>query len=168
VGTIWFEPRDDWRERHRLGGDALRRAWGLGLGRIPWEVFVTLTFNPRLVRDVTRELASREAFWWLCHVARLRRRPVVWACAVERHKIEGWHAHAVLENLGRPGWDNLLGPWRERNGNAHVEPVYGSSGIAMYTTKQAAYSEVMLSDTITRWKAKSLASPIVVRLEPEV
>ena len=168
MGTIWVEPDDDWRERRRLSGDVLHRAWGEVLGRILWEVFVTLTFNPKIVRNVSRELASREAFWWLCHVARLRRRPVMWACAVERHKTEGWHIHAVLENLGRPSWKNLLGAWHERNGHAHVEPVYSRTGIAMYMTKQVGYSEVMLSDTISLCKAKTLASHIVVPLEPEV
>lgn len=168
MSTIWLEQQDDWRERRRLSGDELRRAWGEVLGRIRWEMFVTLTFNGKQVRDVSRDLAAREAFWWLCHVARLRRRPVLWACAVERHKTKGWHAHAVLEGLGEPNWRNLVGAWRERNGNAHVEPVYSGTGIAMYATKQVTCREVMLSDTITLARMKTLAPRIVVPLEPEV
>jgi hypothetical protein len=70
--------------------------------------------------------------------------------------------------LGDPNWKNLLAAWQERNGNADARPVYSGAGIAMYTTKQVAHNEVILSDTITQRKFKALASDIVVSLEPEL
>lgn len=170
MGAIRLRERnDDWRERARLHGRELPRAWGKWFGRIPWEVFATLTFDTKVVFPVSRELASREAFWWLGLVAHLCRRPVAWAYVVERGKSGLYHVHAVLVGAGRPNRKTLESVWRMRNGQAVVKPVRDVTGIALYTTKQATDGEVVLSDTVTLTRFKALAPDIVVPFagEPE-
>ena len=168
MGSIRLrDVNDDRREHARLRGGELVRAWGEYLGRIPWQLSATLTFDPKRVFPVSRELASREAFWWLGLVAHLCRRAVAWAYVVERGKSGLWHAHAVLVDAGRPNRKTLEGVWRMRNGHAVVKPVHSVTGIALYTTKQATDGEVVLSDMVTLTRFKTLALDIVVPLARE-
>ncbi len=168
MGTIGLRGvNDDWRERDRLRGGALVRAWSDYLGRIPWQLSATLTFDPMRVFPVSRDLASSEAFWWLGLVARLCRRPVTWAYVVERSQRGLWHAHALLVDAGRPNRRTLEGVWRMRNGHAVIKAVDSVKGIALYTTKQATDGEVVLSDTVTLTRFKTLASGTVVPLVKE-
>lgn len=51
-----------------------------------------------------------------------------------------------------------------RNGMAVAKPVHSVTEIALYTTKSATDGEVVISDTITLRRFKSLASGIVVPL----
>src|SRR5689334_19944682 len=89
-----------------LRGDELKRAWAQFLGRVGWEFFVTLTFDPNRVPDVDRALAVSEARWWCGDVARLTRTPVGWIIAAERGHGGRWHAHVLLVGLPEHG----LGP----------------------------------------------------------
>ncbi len=158
---------DDWRSRSRLRGRELVSAWSGYLGRIPWQLSATLTFDPKKVFPATRELACREAFWWVGLVARLCRRPVAWAYVVERGRSGLWHAHAVLVDAGSPNHKTLESVWRMRNGHAVIKPVRDVTGIALYTTKQATDGEVVLSDTVTLARFKALAQHVVVPLAGE-
>lgn len=158
---------DDWSGRTRLRGDELSRVWGEWIGRIPWEIFVTLTFDSERGFRLSRDMASREAFWWLGLVARLCRKPLAWAYAIERGKSGLWHVHALIMGAGEPNWSTLEGVWRMRNGMAVAKPVHSVAGIALYTTKQATGGEVVLSDTVTLTRFKTLASGIVVALRGE-
>ena len=168
MGTIRLrDVNDGWRERDRLRGGALVRAWSDYLGCIPWQLSATLTFDPKKVFPVPRELASREAFWWLGLVSHLCRRPAAWAYVVERGKSGLWHAHAVLVGAGRPDRKTLVGVWHMRNGHAVLTSVNDVKGIALYTTKQATDGEVVLSDTVTLTRFKRLASGMVVPLVGE-
>jgi hypothetical protein len=45
-------------------------AWIDFLSRVPWELLVTLTFDPKKVFPVNRHLADREAFEWCALLAR--------------------------------------------------------------------------------------------------
>lgn len=161
------DDKDDWRERDRLRGVAIAGAWNDYLGRIPWQLAATLTFDPKRVFPVSRELASREAFWWLGLLARVCRRPVAWAYVTERSTNGLWHAHAVLADAGRPNRRTLESVWRMRNGHARIKPVHSVVGIALYTTKQATDGEVVLSDTVTRARFRTLAPVTVVPLSGE-
>ncbi len=153
--TRWPRPIVDegWRARLRLRGEELKAAWSAFLGRVPWEWFVTLTFDPKVRFAVSRELASREAFRWLNDVARAWRKPIAWAYSTERGKSGRWHAHVLVAGAGRTSFGGAGVIWRERNGHAHVEPVYSGHGAVLYTTKAAALEgEVVLSDTLVKYR----------------
>ena len=98
----WYGPIGDdrWTGRVRLNRDRLR-GWARFLGRFKWEFFITLTFDPRRVFPVGRELADREAFEFCKDVARAARRPIGWAYVVEPGKGGCWHAHVILIGLDR-------------------------------------------------------------------
>ncbi len=155
-------------------GELLRRqdlhsAWGKVLGRIRWELFVTLTFDPKRVFPLNSERAMREARKWCDHASWMYRRPLGWACAPERGKSGHWHAHVLL--IGVPavnGTPSLLqeaqSVWRVRNGFIAVERVTGVSGIAMYTSKEAAVTgEMVVSDNIGEYRS-ALADTETVKL----
>jgi hypothetical protein len=102
VATIRLrDVNDDWRLRERLRGQAAARTWAAYLGRIPWQFSAALTFDCKRVFPVSRDLASKEAFNWLCLVAHLSRRPVAWAYVMERSRGGLWHAHACMAYLRR-------------------------------------------------------------------
>lgn len=144
---------DDWRARSRVRGEELSAAWGQWLAPVAWQLMVTLTFDPKRVFPVNAALANREAFWWCGQVGRLLRRPVGWLYAVERGRAGAWHAHGLL--VGVPG---ELGKapaamWEQRNGRFHAQPVTGSRGAVLYTSKDAALSgEIVLSDTLACYR----------------
>jgi hypothetical protein len=54
-----------------------------------------------------------------------------------------------------------------RNGQAVIKPVYSAKGVALYTTKEAADGEVVLSDATTLTRFKALATDVVVPLVRE-
>src|SRR4051812_1956118 len=86
---------DDW-QHGRLRRRALHTAWAKWLGRLPWELFVTLTFDPKRVFPVNQDRASREAQKWCNETSRIYRRPIGWVVAPERGTSGQWHAHALL------------------------------------------------------------------------
>jgi hypothetical protein len=154
---------DRWEGRTRAAGDILARAWSNYLSRIPWEFFASLTFDPKRVFPVSRECASREAFWWCGSLGHLYRRTVTWIYVVERGHTGLWHAHALIIGAGeQPRWLAALETWRERNGKIDLQPVSDVRGVAMYTTKElAAEGEIVLSDTLARYKNCLASSPVV-------
>ena len=85
--TQWPVTREArWSGRYRLRGDALSRAWGVFLGRVPWELFVTLTFDPKRVFPASERRASREAFRWCNDTAHTFRSALVSACSRTRRR----------------------------------------------------------------------------------
>ena len=86
----------DYSSRVRVRGAALLVAWVDFLSCIPWEFFVTLTFDPKRVFPVDCTRAEREAFRWCGQVGYALRRPVGWLIALERHASGQWHAHVLL------------------------------------------------------------------------
>ncbi len=150
----WPQPRTDdrWTNRARFRRDGLREAWASFLGRVPWEVFVTLTFDPARTFPVGRELASREAFWWCGFVGHVFRRPIGWAYAVERGTGGSWHAHGLFIGIGDRPWTAPTAAWRERNGHVDVQGVADSRRVALYTAKSINDDEVVLSDTLGQYR----------------
>lgn len=157
----------NWKERERLRGPELSRAWATWLGVVEWQLFATLTFDPKRRFPVGMELASREAFWWCTQTGVLLRRPVGWLYAVERGRGGIWHAHALLAGVAAGLGPVLPAMWEQRNGIFHQRPVDGTSRAVLYTTKDAALNgEIVLSDTIRRYMASASALPRVA-LHPD-
>jgi hypothetical protein len=146
----------------------LATAWATFLGRVPWEWFITLTFDPKRRFPISRDLASREAFWWCGLVGQVYRIPVAWVYAIERTSTGSHHVHVLFVGLHHnPRWTPVVEPWRERNGSVvDVRRVNDIDGVALYTTKSvAAHGEVVWSDTLSRYR-KSLARVVTVPLVP--
>src|SRR5262249_52989821 len=140
------------RRNGGLRGQELAQAWGQFLGRIPWQSFVSLTFDPKRRFPVDRDLASREACRWCDLVAYATRRPIGWAVAAERGRGGLWHAHALLAGTSVKALDGPVAIWNARNGHAHVQRVQSVTGVAMYSAKDVAHGgEVMVSDTLGRF-----------------
>jgi hypothetical protein len=168
VGTTrWPLPfeHDRWAQRTRGTPDTLAAAWASFLGHIPWQWFVTLTFDPTRRFPVTRELASREAYRWCGLVGYTYRNPVAWVYAIERHKSGSHHAHVLLVGLvEKANVTAAVELWRERNGRVYAQPVAGTSRLTLYATKSAsADGEIVLSDTLERYRTR-LAPNITVGL----
>jgi len=153
--TQWLEQRAgvDWRHRLSVRGRVLKPAWGEFLGGIPWDVFATLTFDPKRTFPISAATASREAFWWCGQAGRLLRRPVAWMYAPERHKSGRWHVHALLANV--PTRNAVLKAiWEARNGLADLRPVRDGRISVEYLVKSAGEGgEIVLSDTLRRYRA---------------
>ena len=163
---------DDWRERRYLRGDAIQHAWVGFLGFLPWQLFVTLTIDPkRLSSGISCHRISREAFGWCNDACRTYRRPMGWVYAPERTRSGRWHAHALL--IGVPvirGEVSTLpeaaGIWKARNGRIDIRRVYEAAGAMLYATKQAAATgEIVVSDTLGTYR-RSLAATRAVDLCP--
>jgi hypothetical protein len=154
---LHHETPDEWRSG-RLRRKAVHRAWAQWLGRLPWELFVTLTFDPKRVFPVNENRACREAAQWCEDTARLYRLHMGWVYAPERGTSGQWHAHALL--IGGPrrkGEASCLpeaaGMWRARNGSIDVQRIDGVPGVTLYTTKQAAATgAIVMSDTLRRYR----------------
>jgi hypothetical protein len=137
----------DWSCRNYRRRGELAAAWSDLLSRMPWELFVTLTFDPKRVFPVDRIQASREAFWWCCETARIYRTPIAWAYAPERGASGLWHVHALLAGTP-PGLTAAAPMWKERNGHIDVRPVWEIRGATLYASKSAAATgEIVWSDT---------------------
>jgi hypothetical protein len=138
----------------RLRGTDLEQAWGDFLGGVPWELFVTLTFDPKRWRSVDRNLAVKEATWWCYQVGRLTRRPVAWLIAPERHQSGSWHSHVLLVGLPPAGLGGAPeAMWKQRCGRIDVRNVYAGRQVVVYATKSAALAAcVELSDTLKRYR----------------
>lgn len=138
----------------RVRGDALPRAWADFLGRVPWQLFVTLTFDPKRWPSVDQRLTRKEAMWWCQQVGRLLRRPVAWLVAAEQGRGGRWHAHVLLVGIGDGLGKAPEAMWQQRCGQIDVRPVRGGARAVVYTTKSAALTgEVELSDTLSRYRS---------------
>jgi len=170
--TSWPSPRsnDRWEDRTWADPWVLHRAWGEFIGRIPWEWFVTLTFDPKRRFPVSRELASREAFIWCGLVGLAYRRAVTWVYAVERNASGLHHVHVLAAGLPNPRWSVVVEVWRERNGRmVDIREVsYEPPRLALYACKSAASDgEIVLSDTVERYRKELAGEPIVILFADE-
>ena len=166
--TRWpvMMPGDDVRRRHRLRGKALQDAWIHFLGPLPWQSFVTLTFDPKRVYPVNCAKAGREAFTWCNLAARTLRCPLGWVYAPERSRSGQWHVHALIMGTSPESLTVPAAIWRLRNGFTDVQPVTGRRRITLYTTKAAALTgEVVWSDTLGRYR-HALRDEVTVSLHP--
>ncbi len=130
----------------------LKLAWVDFLCRIPWDLFVTLTFDPKRVFPVSETRAEKEAVEWCSRLEYALRRPVASVIAVERGRSGQWHGHVLL--AGVPSDISPLAEiWELRNGRINVKPVHAVEGIVLYTTKEASLSgNLVLSDAVGRYR----------------
>jgi hypothetical protein len=157
---------DRWRDRTKSTPDRIAPTWAEFLGRIPWEWFVTLTFDPNRLPSVSCDYASREAFWWCGLVGHVYRKPIGWVYAVERQRNGRHHAHALLVGLPpETRWSVTRNVWSERNGTAiKIQPLATMGRVALYTSKAVARDgEIALADTLQRYR-RNLAADVVVGL----
>lgn len=152
--THWPDPRPgaSWDQRSKASADDLPRMWAQFLGRVPWTMMATLTFDPRRVFPVGQLRASREAWQWLEYVAWIHRRPVAWCYAPERGQSGTWHVHVLLTDLREHELQPAVAAWEVRNGHVHVTSVFAGSGAVLYATKTSRGSELVLSDTLVRFR----------------
>lgn len=139
----------EWSQRFRTKGTVLAQAWAELMGRMPWEHFVTLTFDPKRVYPVTQHVASTEAFWWCSQTAHVSRSRLGWLYATERTPSGTHHVHVLLIGIGDSLGAAPVAMWRQRNGFIDARPVSEQIGAVLYTTKEAATTgEVVFSDTL--------------------
>jgi hypothetical protein len=161
--TQWqkFGMRPNTSGRVRVQGAMLLLAWADFMGTIPWDLLVTLTFDPKRVFPVSSARAEKETLAWCGLVGWTFRRPVAWLIALERHQSGQWHAHVLLAGL-----PNDIAPlaqlWTLRNGEINVQVVSNSVGAVLYSTKEAALSgAIILSDTVVRYRGQLADTPRV-------
>ena len=146
------------------GHDELAWAWGRWIGRVPWEVMVTGTFDPKRVSHPSCRVADKEALWWCGLLGKVWRRPVAWVYAVERGLGGRWHMHGLIVGSTGLSWETPIGCWTERNGRLTVSPVR-DEGAALYTTKSASRTGmIVLSDTMGRYRDRLRPDVVVSRL----
>ena len=151
----------------RVSGATLLVAWVDFIGCLPWELFITLTCDPRRVFPVEGARMEKEALKWCGLIGWTFRRPVAWLIASERGRSGQWHAHVLL--AGAPPDISVLATlWELRNGRIKVQPVTDVNGAVLYSTKNAALSgDVVLSDTVRRYRQQFSNTPGVA-LFPQV
>jgi len=160
--TRWpqFARTKDWTNRMRVRDPiALLGGWLELLGQVEWELFVTLTFDPKRVFPVGSVTASKEAFRWCQDIERAFRHRVVWLIALERGASGQWHAHVLLADV--PGdISPLAAIWSSRNGSVDVQAVRNLSGVILYATKEAAISgEILLSHSLEAYADRQFGRP---------
>lgn len=127
-----------------FGNRALRNAWADWLSAIPFQWFLTLTFETnvhpeaalkrfkRFTNDLNRSLYGRR---WM------RKPPggVFWVVAVERQKRGVVHLHALMgdqndlnELARRLTW---MDAWNEIAGYARIEAIKSEAAVLRYVTK---------------------------------
>ncbi len=147
----------------------LKLAWVEFLGRIPWDLFVTLTFDPKRVFPVSETRCEKEAVGWCSQLEYAIRRPVASLIAVERGRSGQWHGHVLLAGVPSDisiSISPLAEIWELRNGQINVKPVHAVAGAVLYTTKEAALSgNLVLSDAVGRYRDR-LTDRSVVSLHP--
>src|SRR5467141_3801188 len=74
----------------------LEEAWATFLGRLPWRYFATLTFSPRKVAKVSKQLADKEVQAWVSLLERMMRSPLGWLYSLERDVSGRWHSHVLV------------------------------------------------------------------------
>lgn len=159
----------EWPGRMRLKRQRLARAWSRFLGRVPWEWFITLTFDSDRAVPIGQLRADRDAFWWFGQTSHLLRRPIAWVYAPERRPTGMWHVHALLAGgVARRDLNAPAAMWKARNGFVDIRRVSARFGAALYTTKQAALTgDVVLSDTLAKYR-NCLGEEVLVPLFPAV
>jgi hypothetical protein len=164
-GYSRFREAAGYRTRIRYDGNDLSAAWASFLGRVPWKVMVTLTFDPKRVFPVDQSRASREAWDWCTKLGWMLRRRIAWLYATERGRTGQWHAHALVADASVKDLEAALAIWKLRNGTTHARKVSAGFVAVLYVTKSARYgTEVVLSDEIVLYRDR-LNQDILVRLE---
>lgn len=145
----------------RVRGAMLLLGWVEFMGNIPWDLLVTLTFDPKRVFPVSSTRAEKEALTWCGLFGWTFRRPVAWLIALERHQSGQWHAHVLL--AGVPNDIALLARlWELRNGRIDVQAVSNAVGAVLYSTKEAALAgEIILSETVGKYRDRVTGRPRV-------
>ena len=146
----------------RVRGAELLMAWLQFVGRIPWQVLVTLTFDPKRVYPVNRRRAEKEAERWCEDIARTLRSPhAAWVIAPERCANGQWHVHVLLVGIrDLPAFAHL---WQLRNGKIDIRPVRDEAGAVLYTTKEAALlGRVSLSPALRHYRDRLSTFPTVL------
>jgi hypothetical protein len=152
----------EWSSRNFRRRDELVLAWSQWLEGVPWELFVTLTFDPKRVFPVDRNMASREAFWWCCETSRMHRSAIAWAYAPERGRTGLWHVHALLAGAP-PRLPAACELWKVRNGHIDVRPVRDVRGASLYASKSAALTgEIVWSDTCRRYWSRCAVTDVAL------
>ena len=166
-----------WRGRSRsdtahahLSGSVLSLAYAEFLGRVRWEVMITLTFDPRRRFPVSRDRAVQEAIKWANTLAYAVARPIGWLIAAERGRGGSWHAHVLIVGVDERAVEPVASLWRSRNGRLDIKPVYEGTGAVLYTTKTAAdEGQVVVADTLATYlkdHVAAVAPTTVIELHP--
>ena len=136
-------------------------AWIAFLARIGWDLFFTLTFDPRR-GDVDRRRAESEAQWWLSVLSKVVRYDLGWTLTTERHASGAWHVHGLLKGLNSDDVALARWIWQRRHGKPRIVPVTDQAGVAAYITKNGyATNDILVSDNMVRHAraAANLAAP---------
>lgn len=142
---------EKWRDRVRINASRIRAGWGEFLTGFPWEQFATLTFDPRRAPNTSERTVSREVFRFCGDMARMSRRPVVWAYAIEGGGGRHRHGHVLLIDARDAALEAAQRVWEARNGAIVVRPVDDIGHAARYLCKAIGPNgEVVLSDTLRR------------------
>ncbi len=148
---------DKWEDRVRINARRVREGWSEFLSGFPWEWAVSLTFDPRRAMDTgqrtyaNEQTVSREVHRWCGDLARMSRRPVVWAFAIEGGGGSHLHAHALIIDARDAALEAAQRVWEARNGTVAVKPVDDIGHAARYMCKALGPNgEVVLSDTLRR------------------
>lgn len=127
---------------------------------------MTLTFDHKRIFPVRRAVASREAFRWCGELGRMLRREIAWVYAPERGRNGQWHAHVLVAGANTAELRTPAAVWRTRNGFVGVKEVHNRTGVALYTSKQAAATaEIVWSENLGLYRG-ALASRQTVALHP--
>ena len=155
VTSPWPEGKAGGRSsiRLHLAGDDRAKALAECLGGIPWEQFVSLTFDTKRVGSVDQRRANREASRWCENLPFWFRSPVGWLYVMERGTGGAWHVHVLLVGLkGRP-IDGPLMTWNLRNGDTHVTAVSDALGVTRYVAKTVfTDGDFMISESLVRYR----------------
>lgn len=142
-----------------LHGAVLTKAWAEFLGRIRWEVMVTLTFDQRRRFPVGRDRAIREAVRWANTLAYGSALPICWLVAAERGRGGSWHSHVLIVGADDRAVEPTAALWRFRNGLAYITPVYDGHRLVVYATKaDASKGHVVVADTIQSYLADNVGA----------
>ncbi len=141
---------DRWGNRTRINANRLRAGYWLFLTEFDWQLAAALTFA--VANGLNEHRASMEAFRWCKVLAWLSRYPIGWAYAVEGGGGRRLHAHVLLIGVPERCFDVGIGTWEARNGSAQLTPVHDRVGASNYLCKEIGANEVVLSDTLTRYR----------------
>lgn len=178
--TKWPERRagSTWKKRLRVK-EELHQAWASFFGRVPWDVFASLTFDPKRVFPVPQGKASREAFDWCSRLGRSVRRSVAWAYVTERGASGLWHVHALVTDMTVAEVETVAELWRLRNGIVDVRSVFDTEGLILYLSKSTSFpvgnsglgsppkGELVFSDTVVRYRDRLCPEPVIALVGQE-
>lgn len=150
----------------RIKNPLVQTGWLTFVGGVPWEWFVTLTFDPKKRWSVSRALAERETVRWCADIERYGRCPCGWMAALEQHKSGRWHAHLLLTGV-TIDLTPLTALWQIRNGRADLQAAGSPVRRTLYMTKEAAAKgHILLGEGLKHFAAKLNTLP-AIRVYPD-